>query len=642
MSSEGQGSQNTAVESLFQPIVRASSQPQPDNANNMGTINVPPDHYVVEEEYIVGVPLVRPKSSFLEILLKAGATGEVFTKKEILQFLKTYIGTRKLYDVNDPRVVYCENDPLGKVFNVAKFTIDEVLDLLSKNCFNVPDTCIKRKRHLVSKPLPQQSMNQQNSMPSLSQSSSLTIAVCHSSPIISSSTHSSTHLQRSPKIKVSPKRFDEVDGDISLDKPSQNEEKRKRSHEKMSSDSSGCHSNRKRHASVSITYGDPESSSYPWYFQVKMENEGKNEEGSEVLSVQDKDTIPIQDSTDDLWFVEDEEEEVSMEITSDREFALEYDVASDKSTDKMSDDSSVHSGEAGLLVVCKDSDIEFFADCSDEEADTDRELTEGDKWKCTECETRNPAVQRYCNLCWKLRPGWLPDESEQNKLKSMPKTRIPSSSDSDVYPPKRDGHCARSKRRVSPKNSTQVNKDVCKEAPRESCEGSTHVVPKQCPGVDVTDSGVGSTQPSSQEVVIESTTKAITSHEDKTPNKSESLEVRHSLLNFRCVPARKDSTPSTDSSLNSSVSSPPKKSKKDEVLKSAYQDSFFARVANQSACLADPCMICLSKPKTASIIHGSSGHQVCCFSCAVRLKRKGKACPVCRRTIQKVVKNYIL
>ncbi|KAK3611903.1 hypothetical protein CHS0354_021339, partial [Potamilus streckersoni] len=609
MSSEGQGNQNTAIESLFQPIVPATSQPQPDHANNMGLINVPPDHYVVEEEYIVGVPLVRPKPALLEILHKAGATGEVFTKKEILQFLKTYIGTRKLYDVNDPRVVYCENDPLGKVFNVAKFTIDEVLDLLIKNCFSVPDTCIKRKRHLVSKPLPQQSMNQQNSMPSQSQPSSLTIAVCHSSPIISSSTHSNTNLRRSPKIKVSPKGFDEVDGDIISDKPSQNEEKKKKkSNEKVSSDSSGSHSSRKRRASVSITYADPESSGYPWYFQVKMENEGDNEEGSEVLSVQDKDTLPIQDSTDDLWFVE-EEESVSVEITSDREFALEYDVASDRSTDKLSDDSSVHSGEAGLLVVCKDSDIEFFADCSDEEADTDRELTEEDKWKCAECETRNPAFQRYCNLCWKLRPGWLPDESEQDSLKPMPKTRIPSSSESDVYRSKGDKHYARQKKRLSQKKSTRVDKDLCKEAQKETCEGSMPVVPIHCPGVDLTDSGVSSTQPSSQEVVTELTTKAITSYEDKTPIKSESLEVRHSLLNFHCVPAKMDSTTSTDSSLNSSISSPPKKPRKDVVSKSAYEDSFLARVANQSACLADPCMICLAKPKTASIIHGSSGHQ---------------------------------
>ena len=54
------------------------------------------------------------------------------------------------------------------------------------------------------------------------------------------------------------------------------------------------------------------------------------------------------------------------------------------------------------------------------------------------------------------------------------------------------------------------------------------------------------------------------------------------------------------------------------------------------------CAICLSRPKTGSIIHGSTGHQVCCFRCARRLKRQRRPCPVCRRSIQKVIKNFIV
>ena len=46
---------------------------------------------------------------------------------QICQLLKDYIGSRHLYDPDDPRVVYCGKDPLGKVFSVEKFTIEEVL-----------------------------------------------------------------------------------------------------------------------------------------------------------------------------------------------------------------------------------------------------------------------------------------------------------------------------------------------------------------------------------------------------------------------------------------------------------------------------------------------------------------------------------
>ena len=58
--------------------------------------------------------------------------------------------------------------------------------------------------------------------------------------------------------------------------------------------------------------------------------------------------------------------------------------------------------------------------------------------------------------------------------------------------------------------------------------------------------------------------------------------------------------------------------------------------------LQDLCTVCMVKPKEASIIHGKTGHQVCCYVCAKRLRRKGRPCPVCRRPIQKVIKNYLV
>ena len=52
------------------------------------------------------------------------------------------------------------------------------------------------------------------------------------------------------------------------------------------------------------------------------------------------------------------------------------------------------------------------------------------------------------------------------------------------------------------------------------------------------------------------------------------------------------------------------------------------------------CMICCVKPKDASLVHGKSGHQVCCYPCGQKLKRNAKPCPVCRRQIEKVIVNY--
>ena len=56
---------------------------------------------------------------------------------------------------------------------------------------------------------------------------------------------------------------------------------------------------------------------------------------------------------------------------------------------------------------------------------------------------------------------------------------------------------------------------------------------------------------------------------------------------------------------------------------------------------ADVCIICLSQPRNASFVHGHTGHQVCCIDCAEKMKATKKRCPVCRKKIQLVVKNFL-
>lgn len=59
-----------------------------------------------------------------------------------------------------------------------------------------------------------------------------------------------------------------------------------------------------------------------------------------------------------------------------------------------------------------------------------------------------------------------------------------------------------------------------------------------------------------------------------------------------------------------------------------------------SAFSPDLCVICLVQPRNASLVHGRTGHQVCCIGCAEKLKESKKKCPVCRRKIKLVVKNF--
>ncbi|MBN3310395.1 E3 ubiquitin-protein ligase Mdm2 isoform X2 [Amia ocellicauda] len=54
----------------------------------------------------------------------------------------------------------------------------------------------------------------------------------------------------------------------------------------------------------------------------------------------------------------------------------------------------------------------------------------------------------------------------------------------------------------------------------------------------------------------------------------------------------------------------------------------------------EPCVICQSRPKNGCIVHGRTGHVMACYTCAKKLKKRNKLCPVCREPIQSVVLTY--
>ncbi|XP_035217398.1 E3 ubiquitin-protein ligase Mdm2-like, partial [Stegodyphus dumicola] len=76
-------------------------------------------------------------------------------------------------------------------------------------------------------------------------------------------------------------------------------------------------------------------------------------------------------------------------------------------------------------------------------------------------------------------------------------------------------------------------------------------------------------------------------------------------------------------------------STKDSQNSGSSQEKFDDQIPVEKS--IELCLICCSKPANASIIHGNIGHVICCYKCALKLKRRNKRCPVCRRTIDKVV-----
>jgi E3 ubiquitin-protein ligase Mdm2 len=56
--------------------------------------------------------------------------------------------------------------------------------------------------------------------------------------------------------------------------------------------------------------------------------------------------------------------------------------------------------------------------------------------------------------------------------------------------------------------------------------------------------------------------------------------------------------------------------------------------------LRSQCLICLTEERNATIVHGETGHVVCCLVCSRILKARGDKCPVCRLEIDLVIQHF--
>uniref|UniRef100_A0A4X2L644 MDM4 regulator of p53 n=1 Tax=Vombatus ursinus TaxID=29139 RepID=A0A4X2L644_VOMUR len=57
--------------------------------------------------------------------------------------------------------------------------------------------------------------------------------------------------------------------------------------------------------------------------------------------------------------------------------------------------------------------------------------------------------------------------------------------------------------------------------------------------------------------------------------------------------------------------------------------------------LFKPCKLCEKRPRDGNIIHGRTAHLVVCFRCAKRLKKTRAPCPICKKSIQMVIKIFV-
>ncbi|XP_063403481.1 E3 ubiquitin-protein ligase Mdm2-like isoform X3 [Mytilus trossulus] len=513
-------------------------------------------HYITTEECVVNYPMVRPRREFLDILKQVGASWEVLTRKEVCSYLKDYIGSRQLYNPNDPSIVFCKKDPLGKVFGVEKFTFTEATKLIDANCDQLPDSCTVKKEQLVARPKKRNnSSNQVKQIVTVSCPKLIDILV-HSPSTQTGEQQNGQNNSHGQTSDTSAHRAQNL---------------------------SAAPTGRRRHRWVS-----ERDNSEPDIIAIELD------------AYNDEEVIGVEVETNGT------EDVISVEVDADR-ISFEYEVCSDED-DIISSTASVSGiSDTNVVIICGDSDMEFWGDSDS----SDSELSDGDKWTCTECETKNSPLHGHCVHCKKVRPNWLPETTRKRRLEkinSKDQALLSSSECSDI------SHIpSKVQRRSSRDRLTSIELESDKDLI-----------------ADEEDSGIStvSSQQSSQENLAENKLKSYSSLIEN----SSTLGSYRTLLNFQTTASAKNKDEGIISNKNDNFDKPQKDLKLEK-------SSNLKEIGNSQSQLG-LCCICFSRPKTASIVHGCTGHQVCCYRCAKRLKRLSKPCPLCRRPIQKIIKNY--
>jgi len=235
---------------------------------------------------------------------------------------------------------------------------------------------------------------------------------------------------------------------------------------------------------------------------------------------------------------------------------------------------------------CKKESV-YWADCEKDKKDLDSydsELEPADLWKCLKCGTPNKPYIRYCGKCWRERKGWVSSYQRKKKRKTTKEEKIVYRVDTETETDsaEREGDLTEDKSIPSSQDSLDIAGDRSR--------------------MNSQDSGISSMD--SQE--LELSVKTDEPDSKINLNRSLSLDLKNA------------------SRVKSSLGSPA----------SSMDSGFFSSNKEDNSL----CLFCVTRKKNASLVHGRIGHQVCCYPCAKKLWRKKAECPVCRRTVERIIK----
>ncbi|KAM6218367.1 protein Mdm4 [Rhynchocyon petersi] len=335
---------------------------------------------------------VRPKLPLLKILQAAGAQGEMFTVKEVMQFLGQYIMMNQLYDQQEQHMVYCGGDPLGELLGRQSFSVKEpspLYDMLRKN--------------LVT-----------SATPATDAAQTLALAQDHSMDI-----PSQDQLQQSEEQCLNPRKRTE-EGDVLTLPTSQHNHRDSRQDEDLIENLT-----QNKNSVLDLGFEEWDVAGLPWWFLGNLRNNytPRSNGSTDLQTNQDIGTALVSDTTDDLWFLnESVSEQLGVGIKAE---------AAD--TEQTNEDVEKGNEKKVIEVEKGDDDFEDSRSLSD---DTDVEVTSEDEWQCTECKKFNSPSKRYCFRCWALRKDWYSDCSKlTHSLSTSDITAIPEKENEGIDVP---------------------------------------------------------------------------------------------------------------------------------------------------------------------------------------------------------------
>ncbi|KAM8980950.1 E3 ubiquitin-protein ligase Mdm2-like isoform 2-T4 [Sarcophilus harrisii] len=556
--------------------------------------------------------LVRPKPLFLKLLKLAGAQKDAFTMKEVLFYLGQYIMSKQLYDKKQQHIVYCSDDLLGDLFGVPSFSVKEprkLYAMISRNLtavnqqeFASANTSTNETRHL-----PEIGSDEEASMQELQEEKPPNL---NATPTTSfRRTHSETEFAGPNASTNETRNLLEIGSDQEASMQELQEEKPPNLNATLTT------SPRKTHSETEFASPNTSSNETRRRLEIGSEKEESMQQLQEERppnlnsrpTTSSRRTHSEIENSDELPGERDRKRHKSdsMSLTFDescalcvlREICCEQNITSDSTEIPSSPDidTGILNEDSGDSVSDQFS-VEFEVESNDSEDyshnEEGQELSDEDDEICQIYQVEESDTDSF---------------DEDLEISLVDYWKCPSC---DKINPPLPPHCHR---------CWTARENWLSEEKGEVLEKGTIENPTQGEeeGFDVPDCKKNKINDSQDSCVEESDEKVV-----QTSDSQESEDY---------------SQPSTSKSIMCSSQEDAGEFERKEAQDKEKNMGCFLPLST-----VEPCVICQSRPKNGCIVHGRTGHLMACFTCAKKLKKRNKPCPVCRQPIQMIVLTYFL